>query len=455
MAEHVSGESRPGDRPSTSSEPDTTDKAERLSSLDSQSSPTGNANIHVRNKDSVTSDLSANSEKSLLSTGADEIDVSHVPLSAEIHTPLGPMDAPTRYDRRSLFLPKTLPIGPASESTPNISLRRASSYDSATTKPESHSRKSSIKHKRFSRRRKLRNHSRDDSIPEEDIDLNLLSTAMPMAFNTKGLDRIANEDGDHEDTPMVSPMAMPFDLSSFPGPMTNAQREEYNRQEASGILTGGLGAGWTPDSTITSKDLMTETPTSAASRRISFRNPGLKRAPTLRDLGQIEANKRGKIVQVLIEDSPVDISSFSGGAGVTKHDLEFGSVESLHTMQKKGSFKSSTMEIFYPQANWKPFSMRWPYLTGLIIISVVLGAAQEYLYQKSQKEPLYSFTTAAEMRTWDYFCFKYLPTGVAVAFGVLWQVTDFEVKRLEAYYQLSKDGGALAAESINVDYITS
>jgi small-conductance mechanosensitive channel len=36
----------------------------------------------------------------------------------------------------------------------------------------------------------------------------------------------------------------------------------------------------------------------------------------------------------------------------------------------------------------------------------------------------------------------------------MWQVTDFEVKRLEAYYQLSKSGGALAAESINVDYIT-
>ncbi|KAG4220032.1 hypothetical protein PC116_g31489, partial [Phytophthora cactorum] len=39
-------------------------------------------------------------------------------------------------------------------------------------------------------------------------------------------------------------------------------------------------------------------------------------------------------------------------------------------------------------------------------------------------------------------------------YGVLWQNTDFEVKRLEAFYQLSKEGGALAAESINVDYIT-
>lgn len=40
-------------------------------------------------------------------------------------------------------------------------------------------------------------------------------------------------------------------------------------------------------------------------------------------------------------------------------------------------------------------------------------------------------------------------------YGVLWQITDFEVKRLEAFYQLSKEGGATAAETLNVDYITN
>lgn len=113
--------------------------------------------------------------------------------------------------------------------------------------------------------------------------------------------------------------------------------------------------------------------------------------------------------------------------------------------------QSSKIEVFYPQVNWKPFSMRWPYLSALIIISLALAAAQEYLYQKGA---LYSFHSPAELRTWDYFSFKYLPTLVAVSFGILWQITDFEVKRLEAFYQLSKEGGALAAESINVDYIT-
>jgi hypothetical protein len=119
---------------------------------------------------------------------------------------------------------------------------------------------------------------------------------------------------------------------------------------------------------------------------------------------------------------------------------------------RKNTIAAAQVEMFYPQANWKPFSMRWPYLLGLSVISIVLAAAQEYILQKSEKSPLYTFTSAASLNTWDYFSFKYLPTLIAVSFGVLWQITDFEVKRLEAYYQLSKTGGALAAESINVDY---
>ena len=95
--------------------------------------------------------------------------------------------------------------------------------------------------------------------------------------------------------------------------------------------------------------------------------------------------------------------------------------------------------------------MRWPYLSALILISLTLAGAQEYLYRRGA---LYEFNEPSQLRTWDYFSFKYLPTLVAVSFGILWQITDFEVKRLEAYYQLSKEGGALAAESINVDYIT-
>jgi len=309
---------------------------------------------------------------------------------------------------------------------------------------------------------------RDWSIEEEEIDMSLLGNAMPMGFTRQKTGYGPVEENEREDGPLVSPVGTGgVDISSFTGPMSpqsEAQLKELNRQEAAGILTGGLGAGLEPETTITRSDLLanapqtpiSETPTRKASRRISFRNPGLSRAPTLRDLGQHEANKRGEIIQVImeedhrtVEESPgVDISALDGGNRLANPD--FDTMEGS-PQTRKGTFSSSKVEVFYPQANWKPFSMRWPYLSALIIISVTLSAAQEYLYRRG---PLYSFNTLADLNTWEYFSFKYLPTIVAVSFGILWQVTDFEVKRLEAYYQLSKEGGALAAESINVDYIT-
>lgn len=49
---------------------------------------------------------------------------------------------------------------------------------------------------------------------------------------------------------------------------------------------------------------------------------------------------------------------------------------------------------------------------------------------------------------------KYLPTVIAVVFGVLVQVADDEIKRVEPYFQLSrKPKGALAADSLNIEYL--
>ncbi|KAJ8062296.1 hypothetical protein OCU04_008842 [Sclerotinia nivalis] len=472
MAEHESGDTSPHNHSTSSSSK--TNPTHHITSIGDHKPPKTRIKRYTRNHSSLASTLSPTSEASLLSSESDEIDISHVPLSAHILTSLGPMDASTKYNRKSSFLPETSRTGPASPIRKSFKLfSKRASYNPATTKSDVDSgkdtTKSDITPKRFSQRKSFLKHSRDASIPEEEFDLNLLSAAIPMPYQRKTYDKTASEETEYEDAPMVSPMAIPFDLSMFHEPMNNstltpAMREQINRQEAAGILTGGLGAGFTPDSTITSTDLMAEssqssTTASRLSRRLTFRNGGLSRAPTLKDLAQNEANRRGEVIEVIVQEpisAPVDISSFGGHTmGTHQPNFDFKSMDSLPlSINKKSTFKSSNIEVFYPQANWKPFSMRAPYLTALIIISIVLGAAEEYLYQKSLKKPLYSFTSPSLMKTWDYFCFKYLPTLVAVTFGVLWQITDFEVKRLEAYYQLSKEGGALAAESINVDYIT-
>lgn len=281
--------------------------------------------------------------------------------------------------------------------------------------------------------------------------MSLLGAAMPMGFHNHKTAYSTVDEEDSENAPILSPVGVDFTTLMGP-PQNEEQLKEVNRQEAAGILTGGLGAGWKPDTTITSTDLYANapmSPNSPVSRRISFRAPSLRRAPglgrrqTVRELGQIEANKRGEVIEVIVEEPTVDISSVSGG---NPAGSDFDQIEGA-TGTRRATIPAAKTEVFYPQENWKPWSMRWPYITMLIIISIVLGAAQEFLLQKGA---IYTFKSATDLSTWSYFTFKYLPTLVAVSFGIVWQVTDFEVKRLEAYYQLSRQGGALAAESINV-----
>jgi hypothetical protein len=250
--------------------------------------------------------------------------------------------------------------------------------------------------------------------------------------------------------------------------------KKLQEHEAQGRLTGGLGLGIRTDATILESDLLaTSTPITERSPRtplsrslstslsktftLTRRKSHISRTETLKRIGQSEADKSGKVIEVIIEEdseamdmnqSEIDLSHLTGpNTGILRNPSEM--------RQSTFPMKEQRKEIFYPQPDWKPFSMRWPYLLSLILLSAGLGCASETIYQMSLKKPLMTFHTPSEIPAADYFAFKFLPTLISVTFGVLWQITDFEVKRLEAFYQLSKEGGALAAESINVDYITN
>ncbi|KAG9249052.1 hypothetical protein BJ878DRAFT_200489 [Calycina marina] len=386
----------------------------------------------------------------------DEVDLSHLRLNS-----------PTLFDSQSsadLSIPgsRMLPGASLYGSPPseNISSlqsfpRSASPYETAET-VEMNAQKPN----RFSIRKKGSCcGGRYSMIPEDEFSMSLLGSSEPMSFTHQKISYgpIA-ENGEVHGSPGS------FDFSSFAGP-----KVEFTRLEASGILSGGLGAGIEPDVVIKSSDLAQlsgfdprtplspTSPVRRSSKRISFRASGLRRAPTLRDFGQAEANKRGEVIEVIMEEDSkpdeddtdsqhVDISGLSGGNEAVNSNFD-----SAESKSRRATLARTATEVFYPQENWKPFSMRRPYLVTLIVLSIGLAGVQEYLYRRG---PLYTFNRTADLSTWSYFTFKYLPTMLAVTYGILWQITDFEVKRLEAYYQLSKEGGALAAESINVDYIT-
>ncbi|KAI8966578.1 hypothetical protein F5Y11DRAFT_308651 [Daldinia sp. FL1419] len=288
----------------------------------------------------------------------------------------------------------------------------------------------------FGRYKSARVRPRDTIHEDESIDMSLLRAAAPLGHSNP-YDPVVS------DEPAV-------DLSSFSG-HTSARGQEiaesFHAREARGHLTGGLGKGMSPTATIRREQLIANAPSLGRSftRTFSMKSASSSNSRAgLKQLGQNEANRRGDVIEVIMEE-PADLSTMIGPNVV-------GSDPSRRYSQLPS--KETKTEVFYPQPNWKPFSMRWPYITGLILLSIGLAIGQEVLFQKSAETPLVKFHNATDLGPGYYFIFKFVPTIIAVTYGVLWQNTDFEVKRLEAFYQLSKEGGALAAESINVDYIT-
>ncbi|KAF4345463.1 hypothetical protein FBEOM_572 [Fusarium beomiforme] len=283
----------------------------------------------------------------------------------------------------------------------------------------------------------------EESTEDEAYDLSLLGCAAPMGHSGRYDPINENEDD-------ISPG---FDLSAALGPMTSHDEDfvkKLQAQEASGMLTGGLGQGFQTDVKMRDAELLSSAPAVQRSLSRTFsrrKHPAhLGRFETIRQRGQDEANRKGEVIEVILEEGPgADLSSIEGLSTVASNDF------------RRSTFptKEGKTEIFYPQPNWKPPTMRWPYLTLLIIISVVLAVAQEYLFQRFHKKPIVKFQSPRDIDAFVYFAIKFLPTVVAVTFGVFWQFTDFEVRRLEAFYQLSKQQGALASKSINADYVTS
>ncbi|KOS20203.1 hypothetical protein ESCO_006165 [Escovopsis weberi] len=258
-----------------------------------------------------------------------------------------------------------------------------------------------------------------------------------------------NGDGDDHDDEGGVPE---FDFTVSLGPMSAHDAEfirKLQEQEAKGKLTGGLGKGFRAEDKLHGADLLTLSGSLQSSKAMPFvrrmQSKRLSRAATIRHMGQDAANRRGKVIEVIMEDEPAeaDLSHLEGP------DMLAGDAG-----RARLGAKGRVSHVFYPQPNWKPLSMQWPYLTVLVVLSLGLGVMQEVLYRRYRNNPILVFTSPNEIDPGRYFAVKFAPTLSAVVYGVLWQFTDFDVRRLEAFYQLSKRGGASAGESINLDYAT-
>lgn len=156
----------------------------------------------------------------------------------------------------------------------------------------------------------------------------------------------------------------------------------------------------------------------------------------------------------------IDLSSFSG--------LDADKDSDNFSLHRAGNLESRAQTAYYfpPNRdipNWKPFSMRTGFLIFLLLLSLILLVGAEVLYQfsdrgllRDDKKPgILTFKVVDDLDIVQFAMWKYMPTVVGVIYGILWKITDTEIKRAEPYFQLSHGArGAMAASTLNIEYQT-
>jgi hypothetical protein len=102
---------------------------------------------------------------------------------------------------------------------------------------------------------------------------------------------------------------------------------------------------------------------------------------------------------------------------------------------------------------WQPHALRAPVLILTIAVCWSLIAILEFLLSKSQKNNGLIFAPVInDLPLRDTFLYLYFPTIIAVIFSIYWAWIDLDTKRMEPYYQLSKENGALGKDSLLLQY---
>lgn len=102
---------------------------------------------------------------------------------------------------------------------------------------------------------------------------------------------------------------------------------------------------------------------------------------------------------------------------------------------------------------WKPPTLRSPVLILTILVCWTLIAILQVFLVRSRHDGGVLFAPEiSDLPLPQQFLYMYLPTVIAVLFSIYWAWIDLETKRMEPYYQLSKEGGALGKDSLLLHY---
>lgn len=102
---------------------------------------------------------------------------------------------------------------------------------------------------------------------------------------------------------------------------------------------------------------------------------------------------------------------------------------------------------------WKPTALQPPILVVTVLLSWALIAVLQYELVQSQRDNGIIFAPRInDLPLSRTFIYLYFPTILAVIFSIYWSWIDLQTKRMEPYYQLSKENGALGKDSLLLHY---
>ncbi|KAH7396348.1 hypothetical protein BKA66DRAFT_409716 [Pyrenochaeta sp. MPI-SDFR-AT-0127] len=103
--------------------------------------------------------------------------------------------------------------------------------------------------------------------------------------------------------------------------------------------------------------------------------------------------------------------------------------------------------------HWKPTALRAPILIFTLLMCWSLIAVLQIMLTRSQRDSGIIFAPRiSDLPLSQTFLYLYFPTILAVIFSIFWAWIDLEAKRMEPYYQLSKENGALGKDSLLLHY---
>lgn len=101
--------------------------------------------------------------------------------------------------------------------------------------------------------------------------------------------------------------------------------------------------------------------------------------------------------------------------------------------------------------SWKPISLQPAILLSTAAFAALLVAVLEYLSRMSDLNGGIYLSNEG-FPSYITFVNLYLPTIVAVLFGMVWSWIDLDARRLEPFFQLSRSSGARAEDSLSLHY---